>query len=391
MQIEVCKSCGIVVEGVTLSSAECFVTKSVFTPFTKSEARLHQKKSKPIPLLHGLKVLDNLCHVNNIPSFSSLKAEITALFKLVISVRKFGVKEDAGAAVACCLFLLLRKDKQTIPINTLCKQVPCAKRKFSYYLKFLKSCLSGNEKFKQYSFILNYSAYDGIQKDEVPNIVPSLIHEVCEKAETEEKAQLIDKTSALVKLAYSCWLYTGRSPRSIVVASAFLSWKSMLRMRKNISFSKFCETLEIREPIAKVRIPELKALLLKLGKMLPSRTENYVNENNLLFHLNTILENAESLRNDLLPDSHTYNEVEAAEFSNFRYPSINRHPRKEASDAVHYDSDMNASDIEIPDSEIESYLVSDKKKIIEFCKEQKFKSVKKNLKFIKQNLKSEFE
>lgn len=378
MQIEVCKSCGIVVEDITLSSAECFVSRPTFTPFSKSEARLHQKKSKPIPLLHGLKVLDNLCHVNSIPSSSPLKAEITALFKLVVSVRKFSKKEDGGAAVACCLFLRLQKNKQTIPINTLCKQVPCTKRKFSFYLKVLKSCLSCNEEFKQYSFILDDSAYDSTQKDEeeVPNIVPSLIHEICVKAKTEEKAQLIDKTASLVKLAYSCWLFTGRSPRSVVVASAFLSWKSMLRMRKSISFAKFCEKFEIYEPRAKIRIPELKALLLNLGEKIPSRTENYVNKKNLLFHLNTILEHSETLRNDLFPDSYTCEEVDTAEFFNFRYPSIKRNPRKEASDAVHYDSDMNASDIEIPDSEIESYLVSDKKKIIEFCKTQNLKSIK---------------
>lgn len=377
LQIEVCKSCGIVVEDTTLSSAECVVSRSTFTPFSRSEARLHKKKSKPIPLIHGLRVLDNLCHVNSITS-SSAKAEVTALFKLVVSVRRFSKKEDGGTAVACCLFLLLRKNKETIPINTLCKQVPCTKRKFSFFLKFLKSCLSCNEKFKQYSFILDNNVYDSQQKeeDEIPDIVPSLIREICVKAETEEKAQLMDKTASLVKLAYSCWLFTGRSPRSVVVASAFLSWKSMLRIRKSISFANFCNKFEIHERTAVLRIPELKALLLKLGKMIPSRTENYVNENNLLFHLNTILEHSETLRNDLFPDSYTCNEVDTAEFSNFRYPSIkiNRHPRKEASDAVHYDSDMNASDVEIPDSEIDSYLVSDKKKIIDFCKTQNLKS-----------------
>lgn len=328
-------------------------------------------------------VLDNLCHINNIPS--RLKAEVTDLFKLIVSTRHFKQREDAGTTVACCLFLIQRRYKEAITITTLCKQAQCTKGKFSFFLKYLKSCLSSNEKFEQFAYILDNTAIECTEQDseeKVADTIESLIRVVCDKAKNGEKAELMEKTAALVKLADSCWLLTGRSPRGVVVASAYLCWKSMHYSKSHIrktSYPKFCKELGIREPLARLRIPELQDLLVKLGKHIPSFCKNFVNEKNVFFHLNTILEQSESLRNELFPHEYTKEEVAAVEFSNFRYPPLNNTPRAESTTNVQYDPDMHASDIEISDSEIELYLISDsKRKIIELCEQNKLKTILKN-------------
>lgn len=322
-----------------------------------------------------MSTLDNLCHVYNIDAVS--KAEIVDLFKHICSEKRYGHREGASITAACCLFLVQRKNKQCIPINTICQQLQVPKGKFSHFLKSLKSWLSSNGKSHNLIGCNSSSASNEIvstTEGELPDSVISLIRMICDRVEEDDKSQLQKKTTELVKLAHDCWLLTGRSPRSVVVACTFLCWKSMRPSRKKTSFNKFCYDFKFHEPMAGLRVTELKSLLLKLGQKIPSFSSNYVNEKNLLFHLGTILENSETLRNDLFPDAVARETVHRTEYAAFRTPA--KTPRRKApTSAVEYDSDMNASDIEISDSEIDSYLASDnKKKIIELCKNRSSES-----------------
>lgn len=370
---QVCSSCGIVIDDITFGTEFTSFQRVRYTPLTRAGARILNKAKPKIGLTYGLSSLKNLCHVYSIPSETEL--ELTEMLKNVYPSKRFKLKEDVGVLGGCCLFLLQRRNNQSIPINDICHQLDCTRRKFGYFLSFLKSWLA----ITHQNFLLNpVEEGDGIfaqcqKKDRIadpdlPERAESLIPAVCIHASEEEKDKLMKKTVELVKLANSCWLFTGRSPHSVVVACAFLCWKSLNPHRKKSSFAKFCSALKIREPVAKLRIPEIKALLLKLGRKIPSYTKDYVNEDNFLFHLDTILENSETLRNDLLPDEFCQEEINCKEFDSFRFPP-KRIPRKIPESAVTYDSDMNASDIEISDSEIESYIVynTQKKTIEDLC------------------------
>lgn len=365
-QEAVCLTCGIVASEIKLVDAPFTpATSSTFVPYSSFAARIHRKKKPPKTLVHGLEVIERLCHENDVKQHSNLKEVVINIFKHLCSIRNFRTQEDAGVTAACCLFQVFRENEQVIPIKTICRQIQCAKGKFSHCLKYVKSYEKDHPN----------SAFNALKKmedeisEEHPSVsMKSLIREVCSNADPEEKNVLMEKTTSLLKLADDCWLFTGRSPRSVVVACAYLCWKSLKPSRKKASFVKFCKSFGISEPVAKLRIPELKELLLKLGKKIPHYNPNYVNEENLLFHLTTILENSETLRNDLLPDTHKRDAVNFKEYTTFRFPP-DCVPRKEPKSSVIYAPDMNASDVEISDSEIESYIRSDvKKKVSELFK-----------------------
>lgn len=360
LQGQVCESCGVVVEGIQLNNEISRTPYTSIIPRTRNKFERCLKKTKPVPaaLTHGLDCLKNLWHIFQIPQ--NREDEAANILKSAYKAKRFKRKEDFAVLAGCCLYLFQKKH-EFISLKEICAQLQCTRKKFSKMLNFLKSwassknidwSASGNEGWFSNGHLISDDEEEDI---DLPTAAKYLIHVVCAKAPEAEKKLLLKKTGDLLKLANSCWLFTGRSPHSVVVACAFLCWKSMHLHQKRTSFSRFCSDFGIREPVAKVRIPELKELLLKLGRKIPSCTPNYVNESNLLFHLDTILDNSETFRNDLLADEFSEEAVNSKEFSTFRIP-VKNPPRKIANTAITYPEDMNASDIEISDSEIESYI-----------------------------------
>ncbi|XP_015929400.1 transcription factor IIIB 50 kDa subunit [Parasteatoda tepidariorum] len=351
---QVCKACGIVCDDIQFG-IECNKDLS-FKPFQSTASR----KPRAEALNHGIDAVDFLCHQFNITA--DVKMETLNLLKEIYASRRkvgksFKMKEDVGVLAGCCLLNIQRKHKLPVPINGFCSSLKCNKKKILKMTKVLQNYLIDNilseeesEDYNQDISVVNSSVEDN---ESLESYTATLLSHAPEAIKNE----LIQKTTTLAKLADSCWLLTGRSKLGVVSAAAYLCWKSM-NPKNKLTLPGFCREYSLNVTKARSRVPELKDMLLKLGANIPSKTANYVTDKNIIFHLGYILENSESLRNDLLSDKFTTDAVNQKEFETFR--DCYSKPKPVKLHVSSYADDMNASDIEISDTEIASYIRTDK-------------------------------
>ncbi|XP_035211062.1 transcription factor IIIB 50 kDa subunit-like [Stegodyphus dumicola] len=346
----VCKACGIVTDGNKFNPESNKFPK-VFNQYSTSRYHLKSSKykKKPENLVYGLDILKYLVREYSITP--DVDNEIRELYNTAYSRRKCKCKEDVGVLAGCCLMQIQRKHGLFFSVQDLCGKLKCSKKKFYHILKFVKS-FAGNENIES-----KHTSSEVDVNIEIPKHVKDMIPVLLIGIPEEERDILIDKTTRLLKLAFSCWILTGRSPKGVIIAAAFLCWKSMHPSRKTFPLTKFCSMYSLSNSQATKRTSELKAALLKLAKNIPSYSENYVNEKNVTLHLDFILENSETLRNDLLTNEYLEEEINCKEYKSFRVQRIR--PEREIGDNTQCDLDMRASDVEISDTEIESYLRSD--------------------------------
>lgn len=240
-----------------------------------------------------------------------------------------------------------------VSISGLFKKLNCTRKKGNYFYNFLKEHLkkspieSTKPKVEEFTFEEKLDA--GTRA-------------FMESVTVKNKEELIKKTIALTKLASSCWLTDGRSLHNVIHACGYICWKSMNHDRQPTSHERFCEDYSITYSKGGLRITEVRNLLVKLGQEIIKPVDVKVTKQNVHLYLNNILENSESLRNDLLQNEFTSDEIDKKEFSTFRKPvkkckQTRNLPEREKE--IDYKDDMNASDIEISDTEIASYIRSE--------------------------------
>lgn len=281
-----------------------------------------------------------------------IKEKATDLLKKSYATKFFKHRAEIGVLAGCCLIHFMKQNNLYVTIVDLCKKLKCTKKIAFKYAKFLRAYLKKNPPVERVRSETEEMTFE--------TKLDFSTRAFLESVKVENKDVLIKKTTALTKLAHACWLISGRSPEGVICACAFLCWKSMNPSCQNLSFKQFCMDFSIPYSKGLLRVAEIKNMLLKLGEKIPTLSKNYVTKKNVLFHLDYILDNSESLRNDLLPNEFTTEDVDKKEFSSFRkvFKKASKKKPTLQMDKT-YEDDMRASDIEISDTEISSYIRSD--------------------------------
>ncbi|KAG8183160.1 hypothetical protein JTE90_029517 [Oedothorax gibbosus] len=348
---EVCHNCGVVSEGITIDNSY-----NKFSTETQATFQHYSKKKCTEGLGYGISMLDMLSLKYSVSG--KIKSSASELLNNSYATRSFRRKADIGVLAGCCLIHYMKVNKIHVTIGDLCNKLNCTKKSVFKYSKFIKEYLNSQEECRDVKDI------EPEEPVEVPMTfdekVGYTVRSYLENVSVENKDVLVEKTIALTKLANSLWLISGRSTDAVICAASFLCWKSMNQRKQSCNFQKFCKEFSLPYQKGMPRVKEIKDMLLKLGQNIPSFSKNYVNEKNVLFHLDYILQNSESLRNDLLPEEFTAEEVEKKEFSTFR-KEFSRFSKTEffPSAGTSYQDNMDASEVEISDTEISSYIRSD--------------------------------
>ncbi|CAL1293550.1 unnamed protein product [Larinioides sclopetarius] len=329
----------------------------------------NNKKNSP-GLDFGMNQLEVLCTKYGLPS--DMKVETEDLLKRIYSSKSFARKQDVGILAGCCLIHVKQKHNQFISLSDMSAKLNCPKKKVFKFSKVVKSFCSDSksspeincEELTDISETTNQISTSLMLESTVAKIFASV---------TDNKDEFIRKTTALTKLACDCWLMSGRSPEGVITAAGYLCWKSINPGSKSLTLKQFCSDFSMPYSKSSPKVLEIKNMLLKLGKKIPSGSRNYVNEKNVLFHLNYILENSETLRNDLLTDTYKADEIAKKEFSMFRkVPTVAKEVEVVSLERrCDIQPNMNAPDVEILDSEIAKYIRSEKEvKLIKKLKEK---------------------
>ncbi|GFW73946.1 transcription factor IIIB 50 kDa subunit [Trichonephila clavipes] len=345
---QVCEACGTIVEDIHFGNEY-----NVYGSKTKPRLITSNKKQNSAGLTYGMNVLENLSKTYMLTS--DKKNDASSLLKDIHSKKSFARKQDVGVLAGCCLIHVLQKQHRFISLTDLCSKLQCPKKKAFKFSKIVKSYCSSDT--------ADSSNCDGVNVSEEPSsleptvILESLINQLLSSFE-HKKDELISKTTALVKLAYSCWIASGRSYEGVISAAAYLCWRSM-HPRQSLSLNKFCSDFSLPYTKAKPRVGDLKNMLLKLGKKVPYFYKNSVNEKNYLFHLSYILKNSDILRYDLLTKEFTEEEINKKEFSMYRkvLPTTDKNEAVQVVKEEDFNPDK-CEDANISDAEISSYIRS---------------------------------
>ncbi|GFS71081.1 uncharacterized protein NPIL_144011 [Nephila pilipes] len=356
---QVCEACGTIVEDIQFGSEY-----NVYGTKNKPKLITSNKKQNSAGLSYGMNILENLSKTYMLSS--DQKDEASSLLKDIHSKKSFARKQDVGVLAGCCLIHVLQKCNRFVSLTDICSKLQCPMKKAYKFSKVVKSCTTTMK-------MDPVSNCDGANVSNENNLEPSvilqsLIQELLSSFE-DRKEELITKTTSLVKLAYSCWIAPGRSPEGIISAAAYLCWKSM-HPKQSMALSQFCSNFSLPYSKAKIRVGDLKGMLLKLGKKIPLFYKNSINEKNYLYHLNYILKNSEILRYDLLTKEFTEEEIDKKEFSMYRGVQITT----VNNELVEKEGDFNPNecvDVEISDADISPYIRSEKE--VDFIKKLKKK------------------
>ncbi|KAF8794458.1 Transcription factor IIIB 50 kDa subunit like protein [Argiope bruennichi] len=313
------------------------------------------KKNSP-SLDYGLTVLENLCIKYGISP--NMKVEIEDLLKHICSSKSFARKEDFGILAGCCLIHIKQKHNQYASLSDLSAKIQCPMKKVYKFSKVIKEFCSDRKSSDCKELVdISEAALQISTSEMLESTVAKIFASV-----VDNKDEFITKTTALVKLAHDCWLMSGRSPEGVIAAAGYLCWKSIYPGLKSLTVKQFCSDFSLPYTKSSPKVSEIKHMLLKLGKNIPSCSKNYVNEKNILFHLNYILENSKTLRNDLLTDIYKTDEIARKEFSMYRRVSTVTKETEvvDIERRCDFQPNWNKPDVEISDSEISKYIRSEK-------------------------------
>ncbi|GBN59997.1 hypothetical protein AVEN_176186-1 [Araneus ventricosus] len=363
---QVCRTCGAV--------ADEFCFGSEFNVFggdkmPKFVSWKNNKKNSP-GLDFGLAQLDVLCTKYGLSP--DMKAETEDLLKRIYSSRSFARKQDVGILAGCCLIHIKQKHNQFISLNDISAKLNCPKKKVFKFSKVIKSFCNDLKSSPETNCRELVTISEAANPINTSQMLESTVAKIFASV-VDNKDEFISKTTALTKLACDCWLMSGRSPEGVITAAGYLCWKSINPGSKSLTLKQFCSDFSMPYSKSSPKVLEIKNMLLKLGKKIPSGSKNYVNGKNILFHLNYILENSVTLRNDLLTDTYKAEEIAKKEFSMYRKVSSVAKETEVVSveRRCDFQPNMNAPDVEISDSEIAKYIRSEKEvKLIKKLKEK---------------------
>ncbi|XP_077992132.1 transcription factor IIIB 50 kDa subunit-like [Glandiceps talaboti] len=102
---------------------------------------------------------------------------------------------------------------------------------------------------------------------------------------------IVEKTISVVQLAKETWITCGRQPQPVILAAAYLVWKSSFESsKKGVNYTVFCRTFKLRvDASARRRISEMEEVLLRLANELPWVLADNLDKHNVLHHLEDIL------------------------------------------------------------------------------------------------------
>ncbi|GIX99314.1 uncharacterized protein CDAR_447861 [Caerostris darwini] len=339
----VCKSCGVVIDDAIIDGE-----RDIFQ--ANSKFHFYATKRKSNGLSSGLNTLDVLSSKYAVAP--DLKEAAAILLKHIYSYKRFKTIKDVDVLAGCCLVHTLQNHDQHISLKSLCNDVQCSMKSAYKFSKLVKSHCA--QQYATYKEGNSNSAISGENNDLDIKWIKTRIHQMFSDIELDiDKQELIKKAIALIKLGSACWLTTGRGMEGIIAAASFLCWKNMQAFEMNLK--QFCTKLSMSYATVQCRASELKAMLTKLAQKIPSFTKKRVTGSNVLLFLDYILENSETLRNDLLDNEFTEEDINKKEYSEFRKI------RSSTSKSTETPEEDNTNGLaEISDSEISSYIRSER-------------------------------
>ncbi|XP_054724504.1 transcription factor IIIB 50 kDa subunit-like isoform X2 [Uloborus diversus] len=368
---QICHSCGFCVDEWTFQT-DVFLPKeqrksSAHNGFGPPRLYLKNKKSKSglqsPSFKYGMDVLENLCRIYTITK--EQQTDIESLFQGAYFARNYRHRKAIEAMVGCCVNQVLNINNVSASLTDLCSKLKCDKKTFFRSKRYFDNWYTHRSVNETSSGALS-TPDRKFQELILPTSVESHVYSLFINLNDKDKPVLVEKTKQLVKLANACWLCEGRNPYNVVVACAFLCWKSLNLGRRRTTFQEFYSELSLSGPSRAskaydARISEITNVLLKLGGKIPTYSNNSITKKNVLYYLDYILENFETLCNDLFKVM-SQEAMDQEKYTMFRNKPSKKTLTAPPESIEEYDSDKEEEPLD--DEEISSYLLTSKQKTV---------------------------
>lgn len=248
---------------------------------------------------------------------------------------------------AVCIYITLLQNGKPITITQICHGIDCS-----------IECI-GNKFRKVLNDVMKSFPLYKIESIPIEDLVEVTLSE-CEVSDDEREA-LIKRVKEIIWILRKFGLIEGRSPVHIIFGSAFIAWKSLrANIRSKIKLTEFCNTVNIdyKNTISK-RVTELMHALKQMASKIPIKKDFIFSKNNIAIHLEDILEYKNSLFFDVIQQNQNIPKDNSTEVS---LDSMNAFKRKLCENEFSgIESKVKEEmDEEISDTEIESYIRSEK-------------------------------
>ena len=186
---------------------------------------------------------------------------------------------------AVCAYITLMNHNESIAIQYVCSAVDCTGSDFNQIYGL---------------FIKTYPQMKPIHKP-LEELVPFVLSDF--HIDQEELVQLKERVLHIISIEKACWLIDGRSPLHVIIAAAYLAWKSLIpNQRAAVDFTEFCKTFGINcRKTSSTRIKEFTDMFIKLAQHIPlvKMRQKKITRNNIAFFIDDIIQYPNSLIYDL--------------------------------------------------------------------------------------------
>lgn len=215
-----------------------------------------------------------------------------------------------------CVYRTMVDNKGGDIVTDICRVIPCERKEFvKVYFQYQKK-FPHNRQIQEEASSTESSMMVKGTEEMVLTVLRSL------RMESQvDKQSLINKTIDILSLVNDLHGMSGKSPVHVIIAAAFISWKSMdCKKRKNKSFRDFCKThpgfafkdiIPLRQKTScfnntvSQRIKEIQADLVGLSKKLPWLIHTKIDTKDVVFHLDDIMKYRRTLSDELKMDRET--------------------------------------------------------------------------------------
>ncbi|XP_054163801.1 transcription factor IIIB 50 kDa subunit-like [Oppia nitens] len=304
------------------------------------------------------KIATNLVNVlvSNLSLGSNIRDQSVTIYKeLVADVFRCASKSTKSILAAICVYLTLLKEHNPVTIGHMCNTIGCASSDFN----------------KVYNQVITKFPQHRPQQMSIESLVPVTLSEAT--FDSTERKILEEKVCKILQLLRECWLIEGRTPCHIIYAASYLAWKSIKQYeRRKVKLTDYCRLIGIEyKHTTSERVTELVKAIERLATHLPKHKRN-VNKYNISTVLDEVLTYQSSLvfdynqqiKQNLAANGMTFGKednpnVKSNEWCDVFKRKI-RLPNTSETNSQKISFDSNKSDEEISDTEIESYLRTDK-------------------------------
>lgn len=255
-----------------------------------------------------------------------MKQELKAYVHQALSIEFYRSSRVKMVTIASiCAYITVRRNGQPVTISEICAITKCEKQQFaSLYYQYLAHYPQNNP---------GHQKLDQL----IPGVLKGLsFHE-------NEKVRIMKLTTELLQLLDQVMLIESKCPTFIILAAAFIAWKSFDCSRSAVSFAKFRLLTKIpadsRLKRVSMFVKQLEDRLISLSGSIPWISQSKLTRQNISQYVTEILQLKRTVVYDYKsrPESHI--------------------SKAETSDAAQVVEDVDG-DQDISDSEIDMYIRS---------------------------------